>query len=83
MRIFDGGSGIYFEDTGEGIPVDKREDVFDSGYTTGSAGIGIGLAIVEGVVQSHGWSISVTESAEEGSRFEITGVLVLEGVPSG
>jgi signal transduction histidine kinase len=32
------------------------------------------LRIVERVVNAHGWEIQVTESADGGARFEITGV---------
>jgi K+-sensing histidine kinase KdpD len=35
---------------------------------------GFGLAIVEQVVDAHGWELRVTEGADGGARFEITGV---------
>jgi PAS domain S-box-containing protein len=66
--------GFYVEDDGPGIPESKRADVFESGYSTAPDGTGFGLAIVEEVVEAHGWSIGVGESAEGGARFEITGV---------
>ena len=66
--------GFYVEDTGPGIPADEREHVFDTGYSTGEDGSGFGLSIVAQVAQAHDWSVSVTDSAEGGARFEITGV---------
>jgi PAS domain S-box-containing protein len=66
--------GFYVEDDGEGIPEDEREQVFESGYTTSDAGTGFGLAIVKEVAETHGWSITVTESDDGGARFEFTGV---------
>jgi signal transduction histidine kinase len=66
--------GFYVDDDGPGIPRDKREDVFESGYTTASDGTGFGLAIVAEIASAHGWTIDVTESDEGGARFEITGV---------
>jgi PAS domain S-box-containing protein len=68
------GEGFYVADDGPGIPRDRRADVFESGYSTVSDGTGFGLAIVQEVVEAHGWSIRVTESAAGGARFEVTGV---------
>jgi len=66
--------GFYVEDTGPGISPDKRETVFESGYTTNRNGTGFGLNIVSEIVAAHGWTVTITESAEGGARFEITGV---------
>ncbi|HKL28692.1 MAG TPA: PAS domain S-box protein [Natrialbaceae archaeon] len=68
------GTGFYVADDGPGIPPTEREDVFDPGHTSRDSGTGFGLAIVEEIVQAHGWSISVTESEGGGARFEVTGV---------
>lgn len=67
-------SGIYFEDDGAGIPTADRELVFESGYTTGSNNMGLGLTIVEQIVNGHGWEITVDDGPDGGTRFEITGV---------
>jgi signal transduction histidine kinase len=66
--------GFYVADDGDGIPEDERDDVFEAGYTTTDHGTGFGLSIVSDVVEAHGWEIHLTESAEGGARFEITGV---------
>lgn len=66
--------GIYVEDDGPGIPEGDRNRVFDDGYSTGESGTGYGLTIVKQVVEAHGWKIGVTDSAEGGARFEITGL---------
>ena len=63
--------GFYVEDTGPGIPEDKQDDVFESGYTTSRQGTGFGLSIVKEIVDAHGWTISVTNGAAGGARFEI------------
>jgi signal transduction histidine kinase len=68
------GDGFYIEDDGPGIPEDKREKVFDSGFTTNRDGTGFGLAIVMEIVEAHGWQISVTEGDTGGARFEVTNV---------
>jgi signal transduction histidine kinase len=36
--------------------------------------MGLGLYIVENIVDSHGWEIVATESAQGGARFAITGL---------
>jgi signal transduction histidine kinase len=48
--------------------------VFESGYSTTHDGTGFGLAIVERIVEAHGWSIEATEGADGGARFEIRDV---------
>ncbi len=68
--------GFYIADDGPGIPEEDRAKIFDPGYSTGSEGIGIGLAIVTEVVEAHGWSIEITDSWAGGARFEISGVNV-------
>ncbi|SEP32266.1 hypothetical protein SAMN05216388_10861, partial [Halorientalis persicus] len=44
------------------------------GYSTSDDGTGLGLQIVEQIVDAHGWSIAVVVSDAGGARFEITGV---------
>jgi signal transduction histidine kinase len=66
--------GFFVADDGPGIPEDRREDVFDRGFTTADDGTGFGLSIVEEAAKAHGWTVDVTESANGGARFEVTGV---------
>jgi signal transduction histidine kinase len=66
--------GFYIADDGPGIPVDKRDDVFEVGYSTSEGGTGLGLHIAQEIVHAHGWEIAVHTSASGGTRFEITGV---------
>jgi signal transduction histidine kinase len=65
---------FYFEDDGSGIPADKRETIFEAGYSTSEDGTGFGLSIIKQIVDAHDWEIHVTDSDEGGARFEITGV---------
>ncbi len=67
-------SGFYVADDGAGIPPSEREKVFRGGYSTAGRGTGLGLSIVEEIATAHGWEVAVTESADGGARFEITGV---------
>ncbi|WP_435177300.1 ATP-binding protein [Halorussus sp. AFM4] len=67
----DGGEGFYVADDGPGIPEDRRESVFEHGYSTVDGGTGLGLAIVRRVAEAHDWSVSVGESEAGGARFEV------------
>ena len=67
--------GFYIEDTGTGIPENIRERVFQSGFSTGYSGSGIGLTIVARIVEAHDWKLELGESAEGGARFEIRDVV--------
>ncbi|MDY6764352.1 MAG: PAS domain-containing protein [Halobacteria archaeon] len=64
--------GFYVEDDGVGIPEELREKVFEQGYSKGGVGAGLGLSIVKEIIDAHGWDVSLKESAEGGTRFEIT-----------
>jgi len=68
--------GFYVADDGPGIDPDRREEVFDAGYSTSRSGTGFGLRIVEQVADAHGWSVRAAESETGGARFDITGVEV-------
>ncbi|MFB6103968.1 MAG: ATP-binding protein [Halobacteriaceae archaeon] len=63
--------GFYVADDGPGIPEDERDTVFERGMTTADDGTGFGLAIVDRIATSHGWTVSITESRAGGARFEL------------
>jgi len=64
---------LTIDDSGPGVPQDMRARIFDPFFTTKPTGVGtgIGLSVCHGVVESHGGSISVTESPAGGARFFI------------
>ncbi|WP_247001622.1 sensor histidine kinase [Halosolutus gelatinilyticus] len=70
----DDATGFYVEDDGRGIPEAEHEQVFEGGYSTSHEGTGFGLAIVEGIAVSHGWSVAIADSDAGGVRVEVTGV---------
>ncbi len=67
-------NGFYIEDSGPGIPEDRRSDIFEIGYTTCEDGTGFGLAIAKRIIEAHGWEIDVTTGTDGGARFEISGL---------
>jgi signal transduction histidine kinase len=68
---------LWVEDTGEGIPPEEHERIFERFYRCGSElrretqGVGIGLSIVKHIVEAHGGRVLVRSAVGEGSRFTI------------
>lgn len=62
---------VVVDDTGCGIPADKREEIFRPFRTTKKGGTGLGLPIVDKIVQSHGGRITVASKPGGGSRFVV------------
>jgi len=74
ISVGDTDDGFYVADDGPGIPAEAHDDLFDHGFTTSSDGTGFGLSIVADVADAHGWTVTATDSAADGARFEFTGV---------
>ena len=68
---------ITFEDNGPGIPDDQRKNVFkpffrlDKSRSLNKSGVGLGLAIVEDIINSHGGSIQLGKSKFDGLQVKI------------
>ncbi|WP_435334362.1 sensor histidine kinase [Haloarchaeobius sp. TZWWS8] len=73
--------GFYVADDGPGIPPADRERVFEDGYSTSEDGSGLGLGIVREIADAHGWTLTVTSSADGGARFEVRGVELAAKIP--
>lgn len=71
---------IDVEDTGKGIAKNKMKQVFNPGYTTKKRGWGLGLTLVQRIVESyHGGRIYVKQSETgKGTTFRI----ILQGTSS-
>jgi len=70
-------SGKYLKltvsDTGCGMTMDVMEKIFDPYFTTKQKGVGtgLGLAVIQGIIKSHGGTITVESNPDMGSTFTI------------
>ena len=62
---------LEVSDTGCGMPTDLQAKVFDPFFTTKSAGRGLGLSIVAGIVRDLGGAIHLTSEPGKGSTFQV------------
>ncbi len=66
-----GGIQIEVEDTGQGIPPEQVDKIFDLFFSTKEEGTGVGLAIVKQVIEGHGGQINVDSTPGQGTKFSI------------
>lgn len=62
---------VSFADSGPGVPAELREQIFNPFFTTKSTGTGLGLPIVAKIVDQHGGTLRLIETAPPGACFEI------------
>ena len=69
---------IFFDDDGPGIPIEHYRNVFkpffrlDKSRSLNKSGVGLGLAIVEDIVHSHGGNIQLSKSDLGGLQVKIS-----------
>jgi two-component system, OmpR family, sensor histidine kinase BaeS len=65
---------ISVTDTGDGIPLEQRERIFDAGVQLdrGSQGAGLGLALSRAIAEGHGGSLTASSAAGSGTTFTLT-----------
>jgi len=66
------GLELVVSDSGAGIPDEALRKIFDPYYTSKNTGTGLGLAVVQKVVEAHGGTIRVQSDPGRGTRFTIT-----------
>jgi signal transduction histidine kinase len=60
------------QDTGNGIPAEQLTQIFEPLYTTKPGGTGLGLYIVQQIVDAHGGQVTVDSVAGQGTTFTLT-----------
>jgi two-component system sensor histidine kinase PilS (NtrC family) len=66
-----GGAVLAVLDDGPGIPPAERARIFTPFFTTKAKGTGLGLAVVQRIVDAHGGSIAVDTAPGGGARFTV------------
>ena len=67
-------NGFLVEDSGVGIPEEKREAMFEPfvrGTENRGEGLGLGLSLVQRICENQGWSVSLTTREPSGCRFQV------------
>jgi signal transduction histidine kinase len=73
LRTGDEDAVLEVADTGEGIPQQDQDRVFDFAYTTKDGGNGLGLAMVyQCIVEDHGGQVSLKSDPGGGTRVRMT-----------
>jgi len=62
---------ITVDDNGPGVPSELRERIFYPFFTTKERGSGVGLAMAQKIVASHGGNLSVESPGRPGARFRV------------
>ena len=62
---------ISFKDNGVGIPIEKREHIFEPNFTTKNSGTGLGLAISKNIIERMNGKIWFDSVVDEYSIFYI------------
>jgi signal transduction histidine kinase len=65
-----GGTQVFVQDSGPGVPVEVRHRIFDALFTTKSHGTGLGLALCRRVVFAHGGELTL-EPSPTGACFRL------------
>jgi two-component system sensor histidine kinase HydH len=60
---------LQIQDTGPGIPEDKRSAIFEPFFTTKAEGSGLGLWIAQQIITAHGGSLEAANAPEGGAVF--------------
>jgi two-component system NtrC family sensor kinase len=64
---------IFIEDTGPGISLEKRDEIFEPFVSSKEKGLGLGLTVSYGVVTAHGGTLTLLSDGERGgARFRFS-----------
>jgi signal transduction histidine kinase len=70
-QIDDGQICLCVSDNGPGVPMEERQRIFQPYISSKDSGMGLGLAVVRGIIEDHRGHISVTDAPNGGAQFDI------------
>jgi two-component system NtrC family sensor kinase len=59
---------VEIEDSGPGVPVEMREQIFNPFVSTKKTGVGLGLAIVSKIVDAHGGKVILSDDTSSAMK---------------
>ncbi|MBM6619151.1 two-component system sensor histidine kinase NtrB [Bacillus suaedaesalsae] len=62
---------LFIKDDGSGIPFELQRTIFEPFLTSKDSGTGLGLTIVQRIIENHGGTIELYESSKNGTTFLI------------
>ncbi|MFL6607693.1 MAG: sensor histidine kinase, partial [Pseudomonas sp.] len=74
IRVSLTATGFVVEDSGVGIPEEKREAMFEPfvrGNEKRGEGLGLGLSLVQRICENQDWTVSLSTMEPNGCRFEV------------
>jgi PAS domain S-box-containing protein len=63
---------VAVRDDGRGLTAEQRRRLFEPFYTTRPDGTGLGMAVVQGIVEAHGGTVAAAERDGPGTEIAIT-----------
>lgn len=69
--VLDNGVVVSISDSGIGIPEKNKDRIFSPFFSTKNGGLGLGLAIVQRIVEGHEGKINFSSNVGKGSVFEV------------
>jgi signal transduction histidine kinase len=67
----DGSAEVEVEDSGPGIPPERRARLFEPFFTTKPRGTGLGLAVSRAIARAHGGELAADAARAGGARFAL------------
>jgi len=68
----EGKASVRIQDSGEGFPVDKMDEIFKPFMTTKAGGTGLGLYISRSIVLRHGGDMAISNHPDGGAIVDVT-----------
>ena len=70
-RVVKNGVEMIFQDNGPGIPLERRENIFEPFFSTKEGGTGLGLTVSYNIVTAHGGTLDLMDGGGSGACFRL------------